>query len=939
MWPTTPVDTSSPYPAVHSRTPPRAGTGAFGAWLESSAVVSLVSLVVTDIVGSTGLWAEHEATMRDDLEQHDRIATATIIGAGGTVFKHTGDGMMAAFDDPLAAVTAAAELQRAIGSTSWANPNGIRLRVAVHTGSVHARDGDLYGTAVNRAARLVATCPPGAVVTSASVASLLADRTLDELSLHQVGTPHLRGFARPEPVYAVVCEHLSAVAELDPDPTVDPQAQQLPRIDDEIVGRSADLTALWEAVHTDTLVTLVGVGGMGKTRLALEVAAGMEGQHPDGVWWCDLSTATSVGAVAPVVLDALGARQLAGRTATDSVVAHLDGRQALVVLDNCEHMIDPVRELVTAVHAACPDVRLLATSREALGLAWERQVGVGSLDSDDAVRLFHERARRVRPDLGPAATTTTTSDDDTAIRAICEQLDGIPLAIELAAARCRSLTPAEIADRLHDRYRLLRGGRATSERHRTLQAAVAWSYSMLDDDERDVFDAMAVFAGGSLLDGIAAVTDLDETGHDEYDVLDALDRLIARSLVVPTPTALGTRYRQLETLRQFAEDRLIERATIDAHRDRHLHWMLDLTRRWRAGQGTSAGGANFDRYVAEVDNLRLAVAHASASGSPDAAFEMLAGAHTGLVVRPTFEALEWIDPIAATTDWSPARAVAAVVFGSLRFLQGEGGALDGAVDSVPAEHHDDPVIVYYRALARAASGDADGTEEVLDAHEPRDASDRNRTGSLRVFAHAVRTFDDPPSGSGDRPRIDDAVHDANAEIVASVRASGDEIELAFALTMQGFALAHGGRPESAIEAALEADRLARMHGAGSYVDLANNVLALAFGRSTDLDDTRRLAAASEIRERLVDATERRSHYIALASLAGTVLLFADRDPVTAHLLDQVRLRSQPGFPVLPDLVETLGADTAASVRERAGAMSVDDAIRLAIDTLDHLIGA
>ena len=366
----------------------------------SSAVASVVSLLVTDIVDSTRLWARYEREMAADLVVHDDAVAKLVDLYGGRVFKHTGDGALAVFDDPVAAVTAGSEIQRALRSMPWRTEGGIRVRVAVHAGTVIERDGDFFGTAVNRAARLVGVCPPGAVVVSGVTAELVAERPLDEFRLAEVGSVQLRGFAQREPIHAVVADHLVAVGRLG-DHTVSTGGPPgaLPTTDEAMVGRGDELVSVWEALQHHHVVSIVGVGGMGKTRLATEAAAGMVHRFADGVWWCDLAAATSPDAVAQVVLAALDVWQSPGRTGVESIVDALAGRDALVVLDNCEHVLATARDLVRVVRRSCPDVRFLITSREALGLPGEHLIAVSSLPGDDALELFIVRAVAARPDL------------------------------------------------------------------------------------------------------------------------------------------------------------------------------------------------------------------------------------------------------------------------------------------------------------------------------------------------------------------------------------------------------------------------------------------------------------------------------------------------------------------------------------------------------------
>lgn len=558
---------------------------------------SLQSLLATDIVASTRLWAEHESAMAADLDTHDELVIGAIAATGGRVFKHTGDGVMATFDGAVASAVAASAIQRAIAGQAWLVPDGVRVRAALHSGGVHEREGDLFGPTVNRLARLLSRSSSGAVLVSETTASLLTNDMPDGLGLRELGRIELRDVGHSEAVHCLVGEHLVAVDAYDVIGATGARVGSLPQIDDDLVGRAREIAAVLDAIAAHPVVSIVGVGGMGKTRLALESAAAVD--LPDGAWWCDLTAATNASAVPATVLAAIGARQSAGRSAVESVVDYLSTQRALVVFDNCEHVVDAARSLVGAIRAGCAEVRLLVTSREALGLRGEHVISLSSLPADDAIGLFCTRANEARADLQFDDATLASIDE------ICTRLDGIPLAIELAAARCRSMAPAEIATRLDDRFRFLRGGRGSVERHRTLHAAVEWSHSLLDDDERSLFDRMAVFAGGALIDAVATVG-----GVDEYEALDILDRLVARSMVVATDTPLGTRYRQLETLRQYADDRLVERGAAQETRRRHLDWVCSLAGWLRSTAWTSEEVLALRRYIVEIDNLRAAVHYA-----------------------------------------------------------------------------------------------------------------------------------------------------------------------------------------------------------------------------------------------------------------------------------------------------------------------------------------
>ena len=649
-------------------------------------MASLVSLLMTDIVGSTRRWAVDDAAMSADLETHDRLLREVVAGAGGSVVKHTGDGMLATFDDPAAAVGAAAGIQRVVGEASWLQVDGLQVRAAVHSGVVYERDGDVFGTAVNKLARVLAACPSGGVLVSTVVANLLAERSPEGLAVRSVGEVALSGFATPEVVHAV-----TGMGLVEPDSVavaamaVEGRGGVLPPIDDELIGRVDELAAVWDALGRGRLVTLVGLGGMGKTRLALEVAAGAVDAFADGVWWIDLSNATSADAVVPVAVATVGAREMPGRTALESFCDRFAGRSALLVIDNCEHVLATAQDVVQALRTLAPEVHIVATSREALGARGEMLVPIGSLSEPDGVALFAERATAVQP-------TLDVETDRTVIERICARLDGIPLAIELAAARCRSMMPSEIDDLLGDRFRLLRGGRSGAERHRTLQAAVAWSYEMLEADERHVFHHLAVFAGGTLIDGLATTT-----GVDRFELLDILDRLVSRSMVTTARTVLGTRYGQLETLRQFAEDRLAEAGTIIDVRDRHLDWVRELAISIFFSSGTPRGGEGFHRFCAEVDNLRVAVAHAIATGRHNVAHEIVAGCASNAYFRPLRELLDWVRPIRLEGEWTEAAAYCAAWGVAHDMIRGIG------IDLWPTGGVPDAVIERYPIVRLAAA--------------------------------------------------------------------------------------------------------------------------------------------------------------------------------------------------------------------------------------------
>jgi predicted ATPase/class 3 adenylate cyclase len=884
---------------------------------------ALVSLVMSDIVDSTRRWNAAEGAMAADLEVHDRLIRDVVEGAGGSVFKHTGDGMIAVFDDPVAAAGAAAGVQQAIGAALWQQPDGLRVRAAVHTGVVYPRDGDLFGTAVNKVARLLGVCPAGAVLVSGATTVLLADRAPEGLSLQPIGPVELAGFGTPDDAHALVGTWLAAVpavAAVAAEPMR--HATAVPSIHDELVGRSDELAAVWEMLGRSQVLTVVGVGGMGKTRLALEVAAGAVAAYDGAVWWIDLANATGADAVVPVAMAAVGAQESPGRTPVESLCDRFSKVSGVVVVDNCEHVLAAARAMVSAVRDAAPGVRLVCTSREALGLRGEQILPIGSLPADDGVTLFCERAVTVRPDIDLDAYRSV-------IERICARLDGIPLAIELAAARCRSMTPAEIDSRLDDRFRLLRGGRDGAERHRTLQAAVAWSCSLLDPDEQTVFDQMAVFAGGTLIDGLAAVT-----GLDEFDALDILDRLVARSMVVATTTRLGTRYHQLETLRQFGEDRLVEAGTIGDVRDRHLGWVHRLAAQLFFAKGLEAEATALARFAADIDNLRVGVGHAIATDRHPTAHEVVAMIGTLAVALPSFEPTDWVQPIQLDNGWTEAAATCeafASWFAHQRNPQS--GCLESA-DELPDWFHLAPEagLVGVLGVHLISGGSWRVAVDVLERCEPTSERHRVHIDAYRMLASFVRQLDERPS----EEEVDHLLALA-ASIADRARASGSALFVSNMLLFAAMGLQQP-RPARAADYAREALDLGERLGSGFNSSLA---LALLVGTADSVEPS--LDLLIRVRHDLARALD--AHLVGAAdSLAWMVLpLIAPTHPDTVVRFVAVEQREFPGVAqgllTLLDRVDIAVPDDLESIREQMADVSLADAMRGVLAALDRVIAA
>jgi predicted ATPase/class 3 adenylate cyclase len=521
-----------------------------------------VTFLFTDLEVSTRLWEEHPQAMEAALARHDEILRSSIEAHGGYVFATGGDGFSAAFTRAGNAVQAALAGQAALAAETWPNGVMMRVRMGVHTGEAVERDGDYFGRAPNRAARLMAAGHGGQVLCSESTATLVEG----EADLVDLGEHRLRDVERPLHVFQVgagAFPPLRALAEVPGNLRVPPTS---------FVGRAAELAEVVALVRAHRLVTLTGVGGVGKTRLALEAATAMAGEFPDGVWVLELAPVGDPAAVPDAVAMTLGIVQQPGLNVADSVAAALAGRRRLLVVDNCEHVLDAAAELIDGVLARSPTPKVLATSREGLHAADEQLWPVPSLDArggigSEAAALFVERARAVVPTFD-----AHTPDEESAVVEICQRLDGIPLAIELAASRMVSMSPAEVRDRLGDRFRLLAGSRRGLARHQTLRHAVAWSYDLLAPGEQQLLARCSVFAGGFDLAAATAVAggaDGIEQPLDDYAVLDGLDGLVRKSLLDAGQVAGRTRYTMLETVRAFGEEQLAASALADEARRRH----------------------------------------------------------------------------------------------------------------------------------------------------------------------------------------------------------------------------------------------------------------------------------------------------------------------------------------------------------------------------------
>jgi predicted ATPase len=577
-----------------------------------------ITILFTDIEGSTALWERHGDAMRPALARHDALLRAAVLDHGGYVIKTTGDGLHAVFAHATDGLAAAVTAQRHLLAEAWTPiaPDTIRVRMGLHTGDAELRDGDYYGSHVNRAARLMTLGHGGQILLSMSSRDLASDDLPAGQTLRDLGEHPLRGLSRPERVWQLVAPDLPDA--FPPLASAAALLGNLPARRASFVGRGRELAQVRERLRDSRLLTLTGPGGTGKTRLSLQVATAVQPSYEHGVWWVELAPLTDGAQVAPAMSAVLGVQAGPGQPPEAALTDYLREKKLLLVLDNCEHLVEPVARLVANLLDECPHVTFFTSSREALGVYGEVIIPLGTMTlpkpdpataaelvASEAVQLFVERATAVQPGF------RLTDSNAATVAQIVRRLDGIPLAIELAVARLPAFGLEQIAGRLDDRFRLLSGGSRTAlPRQQTLRALIDWSYDLLDEDERALLRRLAAFLGGWTLDAAEFIA-------PDIDVFATLPALVAKSLVVvleppadiwgePDPAA-PPRYGYLETIRQYAGDRLIEAGEAENVRDRHFDYYLGLARQVY-DVATQASMLESGRLLQETDNLAAAVA-------------------------------------------------------------------------------------------------------------------------------------------------------------------------------------------------------------------------------------------------------------------------------------------------------------------------------------------
>ena len=581
-----------------------------------------VTFLFTDIEGSTTLWERYPEQMRSAFARQEAILRETVARHGGYAYKMIGDAFQVAFETAPAALCAALEVQQRLKEEPWGQ-TPIRVRMALHSGVTEERGDDYVGPALNRVSRLISAGSGGQVLLTQATCELVRDDLPCGASLLDLGEHRFRDLIHPEHIFQLEAPGLEA--DFPPLKTLDAFPHNLPIQLTSFIGREAEIARIKQLLTADAhrLVTLTGSGGTGKTRLALQVATDLLEAFKDGIWLVELAPLADPALVPQTVAAAVGARETPGKAITTVLIEYLRSRQVLLLLDNCEHVVEASARLVAALLQACPRVQILATSREILGASGEVPFRVPSLSTPDirhlppleqlteyeAVRLFVERAAQASPGF------ILTVANAALIARICSRLDGIPLAIELAAARVRLLSVDQIAARLDDAFRLLTGGsRTVLPRHQTLKALIDWSYNLLSPPERILLARLSVFCCGWSLEAAEEVC--GEAG--QIEVLPLLAQLVDKSLVLAVQEGgADTRYRLLETIRQYAREKANEIGGWERVRDRHLDYFLKQARQAEPHLRGREQVAWLDRLEIELDDLRLALEWSSSERLAD----------------------------------------------------------------------------------------------------------------------------------------------------------------------------------------------------------------------------------------------------------------------------------------------------------------------------------
>jgi predicted ATPase/class 3 adenylate cyclase len=907
-----------------------------------------VTFLFSDIEGSTERWERNREAMALAVARHDALMRTALESRSAYIFKTMGDAFCAAFALPEDAIVAALDAQRAIAAEDFSRVDGVHVRMALHTGSASERDGDYFGPAVNRVARLLAIGHGRQVLVSGTATDLLQGAMPAQSSLRDLGTHRLKDLAQPEQVYQLIAPDLQQT--FPPLRSLDQLPNNLPPQLTSFVGREQEVAEIKLLLEQHRFVTLVGTGGAGKTRCAIQVGGDLLDGSGDGVWLAELAPISDPSLVANLVAQALNVQGEANRPMLETVLAFLRRKRLLLILDNCEHVIDEARNIVDTILLRCPDVRVLATSREGLNIAGERVYRMPSLPvpaagenvtSDAALRygaigLFVDRA------LASDGRFTFSTENAPHVVEICRRLDGIPLAIELAAARVKVLTPQQLAQKLNERFRVLTGGnRRALPRQQTMRALVDWSYDLLSEDERTLFRKLAIFAGGFTLESASAVC--SDGTIDEIAILDLLSSLVDKSLVQAEPAANGTRYRLLESMRQYARERLAELGELPAMSQAHAFAFVDLAEELDRLFETTPDRAWMLRAGPEMENWRAALEWALMERQDVALGQRLAGAmqRMWLYFAPG-EGRRWLLAAAETIKDDTAEAIIArldlaesIVVGILALRKAAVDAADRALarfrklgDKRGVAESQLQVGRDIAYLGKAFEGEALLNEALTECQ---------RLGLRKLTGRALRALGDVRGAVGDV----NGARARYAEALPILRAAGAEFAAAALSLNLAEVEFRGGDAMTALQLAGEALEIMRTFNAQRSVaiNLCNMAAYLvALGRH---DESRSRAHAAIAVAR--DAQAEIWLVFALQHLAAVAVFGPAADVRAAHrraacLLGYVdsRIAASEGMreyteqqeydKVMDMLRERLGADEALKLMHEGSTWNEDQAV-------------
>jgi predicted ATPase/class 3 adenylate cyclase len=818
-----------------------------------------LTFLFTDIEGSTRLWEQHADAMREAIARHDALAAAVIEEHKGRLIKSRGEGdsLFAVFPLATDAVAAACALQRAFVAEPWPKDTPLRVRIALYTGEADLRMGDYYGSAVNRCARLRAIAHGGQTLLSETTCLLVRDFLPEGVTLLDMGWHRLKDLQDPEHVYQLL--HPGLPADFPPLRSLSALPNNLPHQLTSFIGREREMEAVKRLLASNRLLTLTGSGGCGKTRLALQMAADLLHEYPDGVWLAQMEALTDPALVPQTVAAAVSVREEPGRPMTRTLAEFLRPQNCLLVLDNCEHLVAACAELAAVLLQAAPNVRILATSREALGITGETAWRVPSLLSPparkavngsdlmqyEAVRLFVERAAAAR------SSFAVSKRDAEIIAQICRRLDGIPLAIELAAARVKMLTVEQIAARLDDLFRLLTGGSRTAlPRQQTLLATMDWSYNLLSEQERKLLRRLSVFAGGCTVEAAEAVCADREEGDSSSlppsDVLDLLLSLVDKSLLVFEEREGEGRYRLLESVRQYGSELLAAQEEVEVLRRRFLDFYLHLAEEAEPHFQGPEEKRWLDRLETEHDNMRAALAWALQQGEAEASLRMVGILHRLWLVRGYLsEGRRWASEALQKRDGASETVMAKAlnVAGILAWSQGDYVAARpfyGEALAIWRRQGDRQriagALINMGILARE-DGDF---EKARSAYEEALAISRE-LGYWKVIAAALSNLGTLAMDRGDfaaaRPLLEEAL--------AADRASGDRWAIALTLYNLGATTQEQGDFAAARSLLLESLAMWRDMGERRGIAYALGELGIVAVQMGDHERAARLLGAAE----------------------------------------------------------------------------------------------